>query len=240
MNENNVLELTNVSRIFRDKTKHIKVLENVNLAVESGEKIAIVGPSGSGKSTLLYIMGLLDKPTSGQVLYHGRDMAHQDDRTQSRVRNHSLGFVYQFHYLLPEFNAFENIMMPDKIGHGKVGHGKVGLRKILGKTNNKQQSRARKLIHLLGLSERAAHYPSQLSGGEQQRVAIARALMNKPDILFADEPTGNLDEDTSEKVFQLFEEIIAEEGTSLVLVTHNKHLANRCDKTFTMAKGKCV
>ena len=225
MSRDTVLALRNISRVFRDKTRHIKVLDNVHLEIGRGEKVAVVGPSGSGKSTLLYIMGLLDKPTAGQVMYHNKDMAHTDDKTRSKLRNRSLGFVYQFHYLLSEFTAMENVLMPATIA---------------GKADDKRRSRARKLLQKLNVYHRASHYPGQLSGGEQQRVAIARALLNKPEILFADEPTGNLDEETSENVFRLFEEIIAEEGTTLVLVTHNKELASRCDKTHTISQGRCV
>lgn len=225
MSKETMLELANVSRVFRDKTRHLKVLENVHIKISRGEKVAIVGPSGSGKSTLLYIMGLLDKPTTGQVIYHQKDMAHTDDKSRSRLRNRSLGFVYQFHYLLPEFTALENVLMPATIA---------------GKADKKHLARARDLLKRLQVHDRANHYPSQLSGGEQQRVAIARALLNKPELLFADEPTGNLDEETSETVFKLFEEVIAQEGTTMVLVTHNKDLAARCDRTLTISQGRCV
>lgn len=225
MSRDIMLELRNVSRVFIDKTRSIKVLENVHLKVGRGEKLAIVGPSGSGKSTLLYIMGLLDKPTTGQVIYHAKDMAHTDDKARSHLRNQSLGFVYQSHYLLPEFTALENVLMPATIA---------------GKVTKKHRARAKNLLSRLGVMHRVEHYPGQLSGGEQQRVAIARALLNKPEVLFADEPTGNLDEETSDKVFKLFEEVINEEGTTLILVTHNRELASRCDNILTISQGRCV
>mgnify|MGYP005856523637 CR=1 FL=1 len=225
MSKEVILKLSNVSRVFKDNTQYLKILENVNLEIRRGEKVAIVGRSGSGKSTLLYIMGLLDKPTAGQVVLHSRNIAQVDDKTRSQIRNHSLGFVYQFHYLLSEFTALENVMMPAIIGHN---------------ADYDHMKRAKYLLKRLDVLHRAHHYPSQLSGGEQQRVAIARALLNKPEILFADEPTGNLDDETSKGVYQLFEDIIAEEETTLVLVTHNKDLAHKCDRTLTISQRRCT
>lgn len=225
MSKEILLELKSINRVFADKTRHIKVLDDVSLQVHKGEKVAIVGPSGSGKSSLLYIMGLLDKPTAGQVLYHKKDMVHTDDKARSQQRNSALGFVYQYHHLLPEFTALENVLMPAIIsGHADKHH----------------ETRAKQLLQKVGVIQRAGHYPSQLSGGEQQRVAVARALLNKPEVLFADEPTGNLDTQSADKVFALFEELAESEGVTLVLVTHNHELASRCDNVYKMDKGRLV
>lgn len=225
MSKEILLELKNVNRVFADKTRHIKVLDDVHLEVHKGEKVAIVGPSGSGKSSLLYIMGLLDKPTAGQVLYHKKDMIHIDDKARSKQRNKALGFVYQYHHLLPEFTALENVLMPAIIS---------------GRADKTHKERAKQLLQKVGVLQRANHYPSQLSGGEQQRVAVARALLNKPEILFADEPTGNLDVESADKVFALFEELAKSEGVTLILVTHNHELARRCDSIYKMNQGRLV
>ena len=211
-----LLELINIQRHYGD----VHVLNGAHLSVRAGEAVAIVGPSGSGKSTLLHVAGLLDTPDSGKVLLQGKDVAKLGDDAKALLRNTSCGFVYQFHHLLREFTALENVLIPARIAGGRG-----------------DEARARRLLQAVGLEKRLHHLPSQLSGGEQQRVAIARALMNKPTLLLSDEPTGNLDPHTAETVADLLFGLMREEGMAALMVTHNPSLAARCDRVLTMHEG---
>ena len=201
----------------------LEVLKDVNLELTPGEILAIVGASGAGKSTLLHIIGALDRPTKGEYLYKGKDVFGYSDRQLARFRNQSIGFVFQFHHLLPEFSALENTMIPLMI------FGKRDRREVMDK--------ARGILEEVGLGDRESHKPSELSGGEQQRVAIARALANDPELLLADEPTGNLDTKTSDKVFDLMTRLNHQRGMSMILVTHNLELAKRTDLKFRLQDG---
>jgi lipoprotein-releasing system ATP-binding protein len=197
----------------------VQVFEHLNLAVEEGEMVAVVGPSGIGKSTLLHLLGGLDRPDGGKVRIEEREITVMSNDELAKFRNRNVGFVFQFHHLLPEFTAVENVAMPGWIG--RISRDEA-LRK------------AAALLAELGLETRSQHYPNQLSGGEQQRVAIARALLADPLLFLADEPTGNLDLDTSERVFELMRECHRKRGLTSILVTHNPDLAGRCDRVFEM------
>jgi lipoprotein-releasing system ATP-binding protein len=218
-----VLELKSVTRAFRQGGEILEVLRGIDLSVKRGEIVALVGASGSGKSTLLQISGLLDTPSGGEVLIEGIKVSKASDRERTAMRRKYLGFVYQFHHLLPEFSAVENIAIPQMIG---------------GTAYPKAVARARELLAALGLAARAAHRPAELSGGEQQRVAIARAISAGPTLILADEPTGNLDQKTSESVFQMFIELARLRGLSAVVATHNLELAQRMDRILTLHNGK--
>ncbi|MBI4540594.1 MAG: ABC transporter ATP-binding protein [Gemmatimonadetes bacterium] len=201
----------------------LKVLQGVDIRVEGGEAVAVVGASGAGKSTLLHLLGALDRPTAGDVLIGGEPVTHLDDRTLAPIRNRCVGFVFQFHHLLREFSALENVMMPGLIG---------------GWSRESVEVSARDALDAVGLSHRLYHRPWQLSGGEQQRVAVARALVNDPLALLADEPTGNLDRHTSERVQDLLFALRAERHLALVLVTHNRELAERTDRILLLRDGR--
>lgn len=203
----------------------LHVLEGVQLSVAPGEVVAIIGESGSGKSTLLHLLGGLDVPSSGQVLIGGVDLHRLGEEELSRVRNERVGFVFQFHHLLREFTALENVMMPQLIGQ---------------RSPRQARERARELLSDVGLASRLEHKPTQLSGGEQQRVAVARALANEPVVLLADEPSGNLDPSTSEQLHDLLFAVNARHNSAMVLVTHNMHLAGRADRILTLEEGKLV
>ncbi len=219
-----VLELKNVVRSFpQGGGQVLEVLRGVNLTVSRGEIIALVGASGSGKSTLLQIAGLVDTPTAGEILIGGINAAQADDDARTLLRRRYLGFVYQFHHLLPEFSASENIAIPQM---------------ICGVPYSDANRKAQELLTLLGLRDRAEHRPAELSGGEQQRVAIARAIANDAALVFADEPTGNLDPQTSETVFNMFVELAKFRGLSVVVATHNLELAKRMDRIVTLHNGQ--
>jgi len=220
---NNVLTLSGIGRTYKTSAGELPVLRGADLVLNAGELVALIGPSGSGKSTLLHIAGLLDSPQAGQITIAGTDATTANDATRTRLRNCHIGFIYQFHNLLPELSAEENVMMPQLI---------AGVKKL------EAAARAKALLARLGLAERVAHFPAQLSGGEQQRVAIARALANKPQLILADEPTGNLDPHTSESVTNLLLEIAREEGVAALIATHNMTLAKRLTRSVTLREGK--
>ena len=218
-----VLEAREVSRSFVQGPTTLEVLRGVALAVGSAERLAIVGASGSGKTTLLQILGGLDRPTHGQVLIDGRDIHSLSERERAALRNRTLGFVYQFHHLLPEFSALENVAMPLLVRRTKVAEARA---------------RARALLERVGLGARLSHRPHQLSGGERQRAAVARALVTQPKIVLADEPTGNLDGANAEAVFELMLELNRERGTSLIVVTHDPRLAARMERVYELDDGR--
>jgi lipoprotein-releasing system ATP-binding protein len=207
---------------YRDAEREVTVLRRVDLEVEPGALVAIVGPSGSGKTTLLQLLGALDTPDEGSVEIGGIDLATLDGARLARFRNQTLGFIFQFHQLLPDFTALENVMMPSRIA---------------GRSAREALDRARSLLAEVGLEDRATHFPSQLSGGEQQRVAICRALALEPPLLLADEPTGNLDPATGRRVLDLLIELQARRGMTAVLVTHNPEVANRCANIWRLEDG---
>ncbi|WP_375569440.1 ABC transporter ATP-binding protein [Ahrensia marina] len=219
------LQLHNVSRGFQTGEARLDILQTTNFAVHPGELVALVAPSGAGKSTLLHICGLLDRPDSGTVLINGQDTTGLDDKDLSSLRGQQIGFVYQFHHLLPEFDALENVMMPQLI---------AGLDKATAR------DRAMELLDYLHIGPRATHRPAELSGGEQQRVAIARAMANAPGLLLADEPTGNLDPGTSDHVFQVLLALVRAAGVSALIATHNLALAAKADRIITLQEGKVV
>jgi lipoprotein-releasing system ATP-binding protein len=208
---------------IQDDGSELRILEGVEIAVAPGQAVAIVGASGSGKSTLLHLLGGLDRPTSGEVILAGRSLTSLGDRELAQVRNQRIGFVFQFHHLMREFNALENVMMPLLIG---------------GRAVPEAEARARELLGEVGLSQRLTHKPWQLSGGEQQRVAVARALSAAPAVVIADEPSGNLDTHTAEQLHELFFRLRAEHGIALILATHNRELADRADRILQLKEGQ--
>jgi len=218
-----ILQAEKLNKVYTNGPDRIHVLKDLELSVRAGEMVAIVGASGSGKSTLLHLLGGLDRPTSGRLFFHGFDIFSQADIDLMGFRNKTVGFVFQFHALLPEFTALENVMMPLLIGGVKRGEA---------------ERRARAMLESVGLSERVRHRPAQLSGGEQQRAAIARALVHGPQLLLADEPTGNLDSKTGMVVFSVLREQHKAKGLTSVIVTHNERLAAACDRVLHLSDGK--
>ncbi len=217
-----LLAAVGLSRSFQSGPRRIDVLSNLDLEVTSGESVAIVGDSGVGKSTLLHLLGGLDRPDGGTLSFRGRPLPWDDTEAMGRYRNRHIGFVFQFHHLLPEFNALENVEMPFRIG---------------GRFDRKGTS-ALKVLERLGLAERLGHTPAQLSGGEQKRGAIARAVAGRPALVLADEPTGNLDPATGDRVFGVFRELQRERGFTLVLATHSERMAAGCDRILRLADGR--
>jgi lipoprotein-releasing system ATP-binding protein len=219
------LRLERVTRIYKQAGRELVVFRDVSLALAPGEIVALVGQSGAGKSSLLHIAGLLEAPSSGEVYIEGEAATRLPEKRRTELRRKALGFVYQFHHLLPEFTAEENVAMP---------------RRIAGADRGEAAAEARRLLALVGLSERVTHRPAQLSGGEQQRVAIARALANRPRVLLADEPTGNLDPRTSEGVFEMLIALVRSEGLSALIATHNYDLSKKMDRVLMLDKGLLV
>ncbi|MFC3051106.1 ABC transporter ATP-binding protein [Kordiimonas pumila] len=220
-----VLELIDIKRSFQQGSKTLDILKGISLSVEPGELVALIGSSGSGKSTLLQVAGLLDSGFDGEIKISGKPMSGLKDDARSKVRREALGFVYQFHHLLPDFTALENVSIALKIA---------------GVTDKEARTRAAETLDQLGLAERMDHVPSKLSGGEQQRVAIARAVVGKPSVLLADEPTGNLDEETAAKVFDLFLNTMKENKLSAIIATHDRALAAKLERQYVLRDGKLV
>lgn len=222
MNKEAVIQCQNVGKTYDDGSLKVEVLRNIDFQVASGEGIGIIGASGSGKSTLLHILGGLDKPTSGEVKIQGQGLNSLSQVAIGQLRNRHLGFVYQFHHLLPEFSALENVMMPLLVAR---------------KSRAEAQAAAAEILEKVGLGSRMTHRPGELSGGERQRAAIARALVTKPDCLLADEPTGNLDRKNATHALEMMLELKHELGTALIVVTHDEQLAKRFDRVLTMDDG---
>ena len=223
-----MLEARRLHKSYHNGNKTIHVLKGVDLSIDSGEFIAVVGPSGAGKSTLLHILGGLDEPTKGEVIFEKENIYGLSDLALCKIRNERIGFVFQFYHLLPEFTVLENVLMPVLINAGP------------GRKSPELKKDVLELLERVGLGERATHFPSQLSGGEQQRVAIVRALINQPGLLLCDEPTGNLDSKTGEGIISLVKKINLERRMSVVLVTHNLELAKVADKTYHLKDGILV
>jgi lipoprotein-releasing system ATP-binding protein len=221
-----LLKAENLHRVYHQGGESLAILHDVNFDIRAGEIVALVGPSGSGKSTLLQSVGLLDRPTSGKILIAGQDAtAGNDDEKRTYLRRKYMGFVYQFHYLLPEFTALENVVIPQMIA---------------GKSKTEAEKKAKELLTQLRLDHRLDHRPARLSGGEQQRVAIARALANDPKLLLADEPTGNLDPETSGAVFEMLTSLVRNTGIGALIATHNMELAGRMDRILEIKAGRVI
>ena len=220
-----LLQVENLNKTFYQGGTELNIIHDLNMGIEAGEIVALVGPSGAGKSTLLQMIGLLDTPSSGIIRIDGREATDLDENRRTKMRRETIGFVYQFHNLLPEFSALENVVLPQMIA---------------GKSRKEAEDRAEKLLGALGLASRLNHRPARLSGGEQQRVAIARAIANRPRLLLADEPTGNLDPSTAAHVFQMLIELVRSSGIGALIATHNIDLARQMDRVLEMKNGKLV
>jgi lipoprotein-releasing system ATP-binding protein len=225
MSDRVALELSGVVRSFKQADAPLEILRGASLQIRSGEAVALVGPSGAGKSTLLHIAGLLEHADGGDVLLAGHSTNNMGDAERTEMRRKYLGFVYQFHHLLPEFSALENVMLPQMVA---------------GLTKGEARSRARQLLALVGLAQRETHRPARLSGGEQQRVAIVRAIANAPRVLLADEPTGNLDPHTADGVFVELMRLVRSTGLAALIATHNPEIAKRMDRVVTIREGQIV
>ncbi|BBM36656.1 ABC transporter ATP-binding protein [Pseudoleptotrichia goodfellowii] len=221
---NKIIELKNVNKIYKTKVEEIHILKDVNLSFGKGDFASIQGKSGSGKTTLLNILGLLDVPTNGELKIDGNSVDYKNEKIKNTIRNEKIGFVFQFHYLLNEFTALENVMISA----------------LINKKRDKKEIRekAEELLELVGLKDRITHKPLELSGGEKQRVAIARSMINNPEIILADEPTGNLDSETSDVINSLFKKINKEKDQSIIIVTHSAELANLATYKYKIEKGK--
>lgn len=221
---NKILELKNINKTYKGTSETLHILKDLDLVINEGEFVSIIGKSGSGKSTLLNVIGLLDSIDDGEIYIHGEKVDRTNHQKIDLLKNRDIGFVFQFHYLLPEFTALENVMLPA----------------LLNNFNDKKniEEKAKKILDSVGLKERYNHKPNQLSGGEKQRVAIARALINDPKIILADEPTGNLDEETSNEIHNLFRKINRENNQTIIVVTHSRELANITDKRYSVKNGK--
>ncbi len=220
-----VIEARKLKKVFYIDTEKVEALKGVDFFAEKGKIVGVMGPSGSGKTTLLHILGTIDVPTEGNVFIDKQDVLKLNERQLARFRNKKIGFVFQFHNLLPEFTALENVMLPAI---------------LYGKDKRKAKEKALNLLKQLGLEDRIHHKPPQLSGGQQQRVAIARAVINEPTVILADEPTGNLDSENSERVIQIFKELNQKKGITIVIATHDPQIANFCHMVYYMKDGKIV
>ena len=220
---NIIMKLEDIDKFYMETGNKLHILKKLNLEVKRGEFVSILGKSGSGKSTLLNIMGLLDKIDGGKIWIDNKEVSSLNEMERNNIKNHFLGFVFQFHYLMSEFTALENVMIPALLNNFK--------------NKTEMEKEAKKLLEIVGLAERMKHKPNQLSGGEKQRVAIARAMINKPKLILADEPTGNLDEDTGELIFSLFRKINKEHNQSIVVVTHARDLSQVTDRQIFLKKG---
>ncbi|MFZ7986979.1 ABC transporter ATP-binding protein [Fusobacterium watanabei] len=220
---NIIMKLEDIDKFYMETGNKLHILKKLNLEVKRGEFVSILGKSGSGKSTLLNIMGLLDKIDGGKIWIDNKEVSSLNEMERNNIKNHFLGFVFQFHYLMSEFTALENVMIPALLNNFK--------------NKTEIEKEAKKLLEIVGLAERMKHKPNQLSGGEKQRVAIARAMINKPKLILADEPTGNLDEDTGELIFSLFRKINKEHNQSIVVVTHARDLSQVTDRQIFLKKG---
>lgn len=221
----NIVELRNIKKIYGDKVK-TQVLFDLNLSIEKGSFNSIIGQSGSGKSTLLNILGTLDRPTDGEIIINGVNTKSMNANQLAKLRNETLGFIFQFHYLLPEFTALENVLMPYRIMGKKI--------------DDKVMERANELIELVGLNKVKNNLATQMSGGQQQRTAIARSLMNNPSIILADEPTGNLDSDTTEQIYDLMRKINKKYNTTFIIITHDQHVAEKTDRIIEVKDGRII
>ncbi|RUA09687.1 MAG: lipoprotein-releasing system ATP-binding protein LolD [Fusobacteria bacterium] len=219
-----ILKIEKLNKHYKDKKRDIHILNDLDFEIKKGEFVSVLGKSGSGKTTFLNMIGMLDQPDSGDIYYAGQNVSKAPSSKIDILRNEMLGFIFQFHYLLPEFTALENVMLPGLIGNKK--------------SKDEIEKRAKELLTEMGLSDRLDHKPTELSGGEKQRVAIARAMINEPKIILADEPTGNLDEETSDVIHSLLRKICKEKNQTIIVVTHSTELANITDKRYHLTKGK--
>lgn len=220
--QNNIIEIKNLTKVYGDGVE-VRALDDLSLDIKRGEFLAIIGPSGSGKSTLLHMIGILDTPTSGTIFIDGQDVTSMSEDKRSKARNNMLGFIFQYHHLLPDFTALENVMMPLLIA---------------GKSKKQARELAEKLLKEVGLEDRMDHKPTQLSGGQSQRVAVARALANDPKIVIGDEPTGNLDSKSSQMIYDLLRKLNKERNQTFILVTHDEQMAKRTDRIVRLVDGR--